>query len=329
MSQTKHHGLVAACGGVFALLMATQSHAQTATVSTAVMGNVASASSGVTILRFSPAAGAVSVQSGSGARVSAGAVRFPVSIACTGAACDKKNTIVTVGSTGTPTGRAGSLTNFTVAMGTATLVTAASGTNPITFTIGQIGTGNAATFYIGADLPISGDDSAALTGTAGASIYVTTADDKGHNPITSGGALTANVFRKISISQTAALAFGRLVRPTLGSGDVTLTASTGTFAITAGVALSSPAPVRGAFSITGEGGQTIAVSVPTTVTMTNGQGGSINVTTSNTAQGTQLLSNAVGSQGTFGFYVGGTFPITATTPSGAYSGTYAINVSYN
>src|SRR5438552_12636940 len=121
--------------------------AQTASIATANLGKVTSASSGVTTFRFSAATGAVSVTNGAGWRISTGAARFVVNVPCTTSQCDKANTIVTVGSIGSPTGRAGALSAFTAAMGTATLVAGPTGSNPITFTIGPIGNNNTAIFY--------------------------------------------------------------------------------------------------------------------------------------------------------------------------------------
>ena len=43
----------------------------------------------------------------------------------------------------------------------------------------------------------------------------------------------------------------------------------------------------------------------------------------------QTLSNALGSAGTFSFGVGGSFPVANTTPSGIYSGSFNVTVTYN
>lgn len=305
--------------------------AQSATVSTAALGTVTAAVTGVTTFRFAPATGAVTVVSGSGTRNSTGAVRFGLSIACTSGYCTNKNMIVSIASIGTPTGRAGALTNFTVSpVSNATIVSAASGTNPMNFTLGPIGAGNTATLYIGADLPIYGDDSTTkATGNASSSIIVTTTDDKGKSPATSLGAATAKVVRHLTISSPTALNFGRVIKPASGNGSVVLPASTGTRTVAGGIGLATPAPSRATFTTTGEGGQAISISVPTTITMSNGSGGTINVTTSNTAQGAQLLSNNIGGSGSFTFYVGGAFAMTNSTPTGAFTGTYNVTVSYN
>ena len=304
-------------------------HAQTAAIANATLGKVVAASTGVTTFTFAASDGSVSV-SGGGSRVSTGAVRFVVNVPCTLTQCDKLNTIVTVGSIGTPSGRAKALANFTVAMGTATLVSGPSGTNPVTFTIGPIGKNNTATFYIGADLPISGDDSAGASGSASSSMYVQTTDSKGKNPLTSQGSASAAVDRSLSITQNTALTFGRITLPTSGSSTVSMPASTGTRTVSGSAfGTTLPTPARGYFTITGEGGQTISASVSGSITLSNGGSGALTITTSNTAQGTQILSGSAGATGAFSFYVGGAFALSSSTPTGTYSGTYVVSVAYN
>lgn len=308
------------CGGC----IATDARAQVASIQTANIGKVMAAPSGITTFRFAASDGSVTVTGGNGSRISTGAVRFLVNVPCTLTQCDKTNTIVTVGSIGTPTGRAGAMTNFTVTMGTATLVSGPSGANPVTFTIGAIGKNNAATFYVGADLPIYGDDSGKASGTANSSVYVTTTDSKGKNPNTSTGSATASVDHALSLTQTSSLSFGTVVRP-LNPGSsctVAMPATSGILSVSGCSAVGSAS--RGAFTVSGEASQTISVSVPSSVSLVNGAN-TLTVTASNTAQGTQILN----SQGSFSFYVGGLFGLTGATPPGGYSGAYAVTVSYN
>jgi hypothetical protein len=312
--------------------LASGGRAQTVSVTDAAMGKVAAASSGVTSFRFAPASGTVSVVSGTGSRTSTGAVRFSVNIACgVNNWCKTGNTVVTVGAVGTPTGRAGSLTNFTFNIGTATLVYGSGGsTNPLSFTIGPIGNNNSVLLYVGADLPIYGDDQAGKpTGAATSGMYVTIADSAGHTPVTSGANATATVSRQLKISQDAELGFGTIYRPSSGSGTVSLPASTGVRSITGnGGGYMAPTPTRAQFTITGEGGQTVSITVPSTISLVKGAS-TINVSTSNTGSGAQVLSGGIGSGGSFSFYVGGAFSLNSTTTTGAYTGTYTITTSYN
>lgn len=310
-------------------LLAPGARAQTAQIAATDLGNVVSAATGVTIFRMAPSDGTVSVLSGGGARISAGAVRFVVTIPCTNPQCDiGNNTLVTVSSVGTPAGRAGALSNFTLAIGTATLVSGPTGANPMIFTIGGIGRNASVTIYIGADLPIFGDDSGKTTGTASTSISVQTTTPAGTNVATTQGSATATATRSLSIAQDTPLNFGRIVLPASGGGIVSLPASTGVLSVTGATAFSPPAPALAAFTVSGEGGQAISISVPSTFTLSQIGGGSLTVTTSNTAQ-SPFLSNTLGAAGSYSFNVGGDFSVSSTTPVGSYSGTYLVTVAYN
>jgi hypothetical protein len=306
------------------------------------IGKVAAAASGVTVFRFSASSGSISKVSGSGSRVSTGSTRALVTLSCSSKWCNNNVLKITIGNSGSPTGRAGALTNFTAAMGNAVLNSGTPGTpaNPQVFYIEGMA-GSSRTFWIGADFPIYGDDQTGkATGTATSSFQVSMEDTNKNNAATpKTGTAVATVFHKLTISlaldpttqQPMLLNFGRIVRPLSGSGSVIMPASTGARTVTGGVALSSPTPSRGGFKVTGEGGQTISVSVPSTITVTNTgpSGGSIDITTSNTAQGTQALSGSLGGEGSFTFLVGGAFAISDATKNGPYQGTYTVSVDYN
>jgi hypothetical protein len=68
--------------------------------------------------------------------------------------------------------------------------------------------------------------------------------------------------------------------------------------------------------------------VPASITLSNGAS-AIEVATSNTAVGPQVLSGAIGGAGGYSFFVGGQFTITSATTPGAYSGAYVVTVSYD
>jgi hypothetical protein len=310
-----------------------QAHAQTVqsiTSSSPNLGNVTSAPTGATIFRVAPGTGAVTVASGSGVRVSTGSSPTTVTIACSAGACNNKALTVRVGSIGSPTGRAQTLANFTVSAGTAS-ISGVSGTNPVSFTIAGFASGGTKTFFVGADVPISGNDSASATGnaTSGFYVYVAVSPTVPTAGSTTGLAV-ANVFRPIALSGASNLAFGKIVRPRSGTGTVAVNATTGARTVTGtGVlGLNSPAPSRAAYSVSGEGGQLFSLSVPASFSMT-GPGPALTVTLTSTASGSQTLSSAVGSAGTFSFGVGGSFPISSTTTTGAYTGSYGVTVQYN
>jgi Domain of unknown function (DUF4402) len=303
----------------------------TPTFSGGALGNVASAVAGQTVFRISSSTGAVTVQSGSGGRISTGAAQVNVTVSCGNqATCGTDRPVVTISSSGTPTGRAAALSVFTATAGTATFFSGPTGTNPVTITLNPIGQNATKSFAIGFDFPVN------ATGTTGAasSGYTVGITRNGGGVGGSGsgsGTATASVFRAITITKTADIAFGKIVRPSSGTGSVSLTAAgvrsvtgTGSFAF------ASPSPTSAAFSVNGEGGQAITVTIPTSFTMTSGVN-SLTVTTVSTGGGVQTLSSSLGNAGTppTAITVGGSFPISSTTPTGTYSGTFSVTVQYN
>jgi hypothetical protein len=147
---------------------------------------------------------------------------------------------------------------------------------------------------------------------------------------TGTGSIT--VIRPITITKNADLAFGAVVRPATGSGTAVVSAA-GARSVTGGVVgLSSGAtPAAAQFTVSGEGGQSISVTIPATFSMANGAD-TLTVTTSNNLTGSasaQTLSNATGAAGTLVFNVGGSVPIASTTPTGLYSGSFTVSAAYN
>ncbi|MDQ3139954.1 MAG: DUF4402 domain-containing protein, partial [Pseudomonadota bacterium] len=226
--------------------------------------------------------------------------------------------------------RARALTNFTVSNGTATVKVppGVTGTSPITFKLNPIGRNATKYFYVAMDFPIAGNESGLSTGVAN-SYFQLTADAASVN-LTATGRATAIVFRPITVGVTSSLAFGTISRSFAGAGSVDLPAATGVRAVSGqGVqGMNSPATSRAAYTVDGEGGQVFSVTVPPTFDMT-GPGGTITVTTSNTANGQQILSGSLGGPGSASFHVGGSFPLSDTTGLGSYSGNFAVTVQYN
>jgi hypothetical protein len=322
---------------LLAVLPAASAFGQTYTVNSATtvsLGNVAAAASGTTTFTINPATGAITT-SGSGGLIGSVTGRSLVTVSCAnggpGNNCNSFNVAITVASTGTPTGRAGALQNFTVSTTGATAVTVPpvpSSGNPLTFTIQPIQNNQSRTFYIGFDFPINSTGS---TGSANSSFSVTASRAGGGTSVPGSGSATANVFRAISLSKTADLSFGKIIRPSTGSGTVTLSAAgVRTVTGTGAVAIASPAPTRAAFSVSGEGGQAVTVTIPATFTMTSGAN-TLTVTTASTGGGAQTLSSNLGNAGSnpTAINVGGSFPMTSATPTGAYTGTFTVTVQYN
>jgi hypothetical protein len=303
----------------------------TVTVSPGVdLGTVTSAASGDTVFRIDPSTGAVTVVSGSATRSGSGTTRALVTISCAATAptdCNKPLNIK-LGPVGSATGRARTLTHILFQLGTAILTCSPGTPATPTFCIGPIGANSSRTFYVGADFGIAGDDSGLATGLAESDVFVFAAEQP--NPPTTGatGRFQANAIRGIAISKTSDLVFGSVVKPLAGSGGVTIDATSGARTATGGVVgMASPIPSRAAFNVTGEGGQAISITVPSSFTMTGPA--TITVSTTNTAAGSPVLSGALGAAGSYAFGVGGTAPIAAATPDGTYTGSVTVTVAYN
>lgn len=288
------------------------------------IGRVVSAPKGETVFRIAPT-GAVTIQKGSGARLTGGnASTALVTVRCGGGpnpTCP--DTTVTVEAAGTPTGRGGVLSEFTIAAGpNPPTMSAPKGKKSITFTISGALKSTNYDFYVGTDFPIAGDDSGAASGIATSSFSVSVPGSG------STGTAVANVSRPIAVSEVAPLNFGTIIRPRSGTGSVHVDPSTGAVSVSGGgSALSLPSPSRGAFLVTGEGGQTYSVSVPP-FELTKG-GNTLSVTPATLPSGTGMLSGSSGASGSQTVYVGGSFPVSDTTSAGEYKGTVSITVQYN
>ena len=146
------------------------------------------------------------------------------------------------------------------------------------------------------------------------------------------GTGTLSIVRPLSVTKNADLKFGTVVRPATGSGNVVVSTA-GARSVTGTVtALSSgDTPQAAQFTVDGEGGQSISVTVPATFSIANGSD-TLTVTTSNDLVGsaaTQTLSNALGAAGSLVIKVGGTVPVASTAVSGLYTGTFTVAAAYN
>ena len=321
-----------------ALLAAPAARAATYTIDISSgldLQSVSTGATGDTVFRISPATGAVAVQSGAGRRLSTTSVRAQVSISCRAAGvsdtdCATRTVAIRAGSIGTLTGRARALTNFTVAMGTATLAAPPSGTNPLSVQLAPLGENSPNTFFIGADFPVAGDDTGLATGNGENSFYVYMVNSTGLQLAGDTDKGKVKALRALAVAKTADLSFGRLQIPTSGTSLVTLSESSGARTITgAGFAYPTPAPTRGAFTISGEGGQQVSLTIPATLTLARAGSGTLAVDITSTARGTPSLSGGLGGAGGYSFTLGGSFTITPATPTGAYSGVMTVSIDYN
>lgn len=141
--------------------------------------------------------------------------------------------------------------------------------------------------------------------------------------------VSTTIIQPLTISKGADLSFGRIVKPTTGSGTVSMSASSDVVAAGAGaVALGGINTSRAKFAIAGEGGQAISLTVPASVQLTHGSD-AIAVTLTPDLTATPTLSGALGTQGGLALNIGGSFTIPNTASTGNYSGRFNVTVSYN
>jgi hypothetical protein len=297
------------------------------------LSSVAAAQTGDTVLRINPSSGAVSVQSGNGRRVSAAAANAKVTITCKPSRpgdtdCATKPVPIRIGAIGALTGRAKALNLFTIAMGTASLATPPTGTNPVAFTLAPLGDDSAKTFSVGADFTVAGDDSSKSSGAGENSFYVNVLDAAGLQVAADTGRGTVTAFHPIAIEKTGDLNFGRIQLPPSGNSKVTLDPGTGVRTVSgSGFGYPTPEPTRGAFTASGEGGQSFSLTIPTKLNLTGP--GTLVVDVTVAGNTVPKLSGTLGNPGTYSFTVGGSFTINSATPTGLYTGVLSVSIDYN
>lgn len=297
------------------------------------LGTVVAGASGDTVFRIDASSGAVSVVGGAGRRLSTGSARVQIDVSCRpsrGAdnACVTSNVPMRIGVIGAVTGRARAFSRFNIAMGTASLVSGPTGGNPLDFTLAPVGADSVKTFFVGGDFPVAGDDSGLSSGPGDNAFFVYALDPGGLSTAGDSDKGKVTAYRSLAIGKTADLRFGRIQIPSSGSSTVTLSASDGSRTISGdAVGYATPAPTRAAFTISGEGGQQVSLTIPSTLQMTGP--GTLSVNLDDTAPNSPSLSGSLGAAGTYSFHVGGSFTITPATPTGAYSGVLTVSVDYN
>ncbi|MFM6950384.1 MAG: DUF4402 domain-containing protein [Novosphingobium sp.] len=302
-------------------------------VSNVALGTVAGGITGQTVIRVNPDNGVTSTVSGAGGRVATTSVRSLVTVGCAGGSvCSSSAPLITVYTPSTASGRMGAPTNFTVSTvgATATLATQPTTGSSITFLLQPIPDAAARTFWVGFDVPIAGDNSALAGGAR--TVYLAVQASRSDYTMANGlyASISATIVRGLAITKSSDLAFGRVFAPTSGTGSVSINATTGARTVTGTGAVAAPGAATSAaqFSIAGEGGQAISVTVPATFSLTS-PNGTISVATSATASGAQVLSGTSGTAGALVVRVGGSYNFSPTTPPGIYSGLLTVNVAYN
>ncbi len=255
---------------------------------------------------------------------------------------------VTISAIGAPTGLNQALTAFTpVYTGSTGSITSTSGSAPLTIHLSPSGTTYYAgwSFDLGYNLPISDAGGGAVGNGASALLITITPSTAGCPANTATATVPTLVNTPLTISSLSSLSFGRIVLPSLGSGTVTYTPSGsggGTMAVTGGaVALPSPTPSIGSFRIQGQQYKEVGIQLDSSVNLTNGSntivmtpigvwggdasGGNPSFNSGSNGAGQVNLSNT---NGTVTLYVGGSFTLTPSTPSGVYSGQIHLTAVY-
>ena len=139
---------------------------------------------------------------------------------------------------------------------------------------------------------------------------------------------STTIVRPITITKTADMAFGTIVKPSSGTATIQLPSSGDTVSATGGAAAVSGGTLsRAKFAIGGEGGQAVSISVPASFNMSMGSD-TIAVTLTPDLAASVNLSNAAGSSGSATLNVGGQFSLPSTQATGVYSGSFTVTVAY-
>jgi hypothetical protein len=152
------------------------------------------------------------------------------------------------------------------------------------------------------------------------------------NTSTATGAGSVTIIRPITVTADKALLFGTLIRPATGSGDATV-ANAGGLTVTGGIfSLASGGASQAAeFTIKGEAGQAFTLNVADNFNLTHGTDTLTVTTNQNIVDGTITPTGAVGdvADAVTLVKVGGKITVASSTPSGLYSGTFAVTATYN
>jgi len=142
---------------------------------------------------------------------------------------------------------------------------------------------------------------------------------------------TGTIVQPLTLTKNTDLAFGSVVRPSSGTNSVVINETTGARTLTGGgnAAAITSTTSRATYTVDGEGGQAYSITVPANFTMTRSGGvETLTVTLASTAS-SGTLSGSAGSAGSASFGVGGSFPLSSTTATGAYAGSFNVTVAYN
>jgi len=166
--------------------------------------------------------------------------------------------------------------------------------------------------------------------------FSTTAMAQGTAATITGTTAGAQLIVPMTIIQDAPLHFGTINLLTGAGGTVILPSNSTTRIFETGVAESTISPVatNAAYHVTGTYNETYALSLPSTIIVTETKGSTATMTISAlTARfnlaATDAVVSTLSATGTDNFTVGGTLTVTAAQIGGIYAGTFNVTVDYN
>lgn len=140
---------------------------------------------------------------------------------------------------------------------------------------------------------------------------------------------TTTIIQPVTITQSSALAFGTIVRPASGTSTVSIGTGADTVSTTGGAVVLRGTTSRARYTVSGEGGETVSVTLPASFALSKAGAPDLTVSLTRNPAGNLTLSNALGAAGTAGLDIGGSFSISNTTVTGDYQGTFTVNAAYN
>jgi hypothetical protein len=148
------------------------------------------------------------------------------------------------------------------------------------------------------------------------------------NTATATATATANILRGLTLAKAYDLNFGQIVPN--GGGVVTVSTAGARTSTDAAMLIpeSYDQPRAAAFNVTGDGGHSFSITLPTSATITKGDASMTvnNFQSSLGASGT--LSGSLNASVTQSFTVGADLWVAGTQAVGAYTGTFPVTVTY-
>ncbi|MEM9939509.1 MAG: DUF4402 domain-containing protein [Pseudomonadota bacterium] len=132
----------------------------------------------------------------------------------------------------------------------------------------------------------------------------------------------AEIVSPLQVTNTTALYFGTIA-PSFTNGDTVVVSTAGAKACGSELTCLTADHTAAAFSVAGEADQTYTITLPSSVAISNGSGGSMTVDAFTGSKSTGTLV-----AGTDTFTVGGQLNVAANQATGEYTGTFAVTVEY-